>query len=229
MALPRYLALTAEEFAACVRLPPRMAWMACHFSPYGTGLENLPPALPKDAMVILNDRIPMSGHDPDTVLRQLRQLSPDCLLLDFQRPPTDDTLEMSRRIVHARSCPVGVTHAYAQDLDCPLFLPAPPPDTPVEVTLSPWDGREVWLEIGFSAMIYTVTEQGAVPGVLPIIPETGKKDEQLCCHYRMDLFDDRAAFSLWRTGEDLELLLEKAKAHGVTKAVGLWQELGNQK
>ena len=226
MALPRYLAQTAEEFQRCSPLPAHPAWMACHFSPYGTGLVNLPPALPKGAMVILNDRIPMAGHDPETVLRQLRQLSPHCLLLDFQRPPSPGALEMARQIVLGSPCPVGVTQAYGQDLDCPLFLPPPPPDTLPEEHLGPWQSREIWLELGLDAMTYTVTEQGAVPGSLSTVPQRGSADKDLCCHYRIDLFDDRAEFSLWRTRKDLELLLEKAEAHGVTKAVGLWQELG---
>lgn len=226
MALPRYLALTSEEFAACASLPPRMAWMACHFSPYGTGLVNLPPALPPGAMVILNDRIPPAGHDPETVLRQLRQLSPACMLLDFQQPPNSAALELTRQIVNKLPCPVGLTADWGRDLRCPLFLPLPPPDTSMEEHLAPWQGRELWLELGLDAMSYTITEQGASPGVMAAIPETGLEDSHLRCHYRIDLFDDRAVFSLWRTRQDLDALLEEAQQLGITKAIGLWQELG---
>lgn len=226
MVLPRYLAMTQAEFTACSSLPEHIAWMACHFSPYGTGLTNLPPALPSGSMVILNDRVPMAGHDPETVLHQLQRLEPHCLLLDFQHPPEPETLDLARFLVQKRSCPVGVPAAYGKDWDCPLFLPPPPLDTPPEAYLSPWQGREIWLEIGLDAMTYTVTEQGAIAGPLSVIPENGQFDEALFCHYRMDVTPEQAVFSLWRTGKDLDGLLETAKSHGVTKAAGLWQELG---
>lgn len=200
--------------------------MACHFSPYGMGLINLPPALPPGAMVILNDRIPPAGHDPETVVGQLLQLSPACLLLDFQQPPTPATLELTQRIILALPCPAGVTQGYAHNLDCPLFLPLPPPDTLLEEYCAPWQGREIWLELGLDAMTYTVTEQGAVPGSLAAPPQHGSSDKDLCCQYRIDLLDDRAVFSLWRTRQDLDRLLEKAESHSITKAIGLWQELG---
>lgn len=224
MVLPRYLAMTRAEFTACSSLPEPMAWMACHFSPYGTGLTNLPPALPKGSMVILNDRIPMAGHDPDAVLRQLRDLDMDYLLLDLQRPPEPGSLDLARWLVSSLSCPVGVTAAFAEKLDCPLFLPLPSPDTPLAEYLAPWQGREVWLELSLEGMSCTVTEQGAKSGPLPIIPEAGHRDDTLLCHYRMTLSDDRAEFALWRTREDLDGLMEQAKAHGVTKTVSLWQE-----
>ena len=226
MGLPLYLALTAPEFTTCSLLPKYPAWMACHFSPYGTGLCGLPPNLPESAMVILNDRIPPAGHDPETVLRQLRQLSPACMLLDFQQPTNSSALELTRQIVDALPCPVGVTAAWGQDLRCPLFLPPPPPDIPLAEHLAPWQGREFWLELGLDAMSYTVTEQGASPGALAAVPETGLEDNHLRCHYRIELFDDRAVFSLWRTRQDLDALLEEAQQLGVTKAIGLWQELG---
>lgn len=224
MALPRYLAQTSAEFTTCSSLPEHTAWMACHFSPYGTGLTNLPPALPPGSMVILNDRIPMAGHDSETVLRQLQSLEPHCLLLDFQRPPEPKVLELTRLLIQKLSCPTGVSEAYGKDLNSPLLLPPPPLDTPPEAYLSPWRGREIWLEIGLDAMTYTVTEQGAIPAPLSVIPENGRFDEALFCHYRMDLTPEQAVFSLWRTEDDLDGLLETAKSHGVSKAVGLWQE-----
>lgn len=224
MVLPRYLAMTRTEFTACSSLPEPMAWMACHFSPYGTGLTNLPPALPKGSMVILNDRIPMAGHDPDTVLRQLREQEVDCLLLDLQRPPEPGSLDLARRLTRSLSCPVGVTAAYGKALDCPLFLPPPPPDTPLAEYLAPWQRREVWLELSLEGMSCTVTEQGSQAGPLPQIPEAGHRDDTLLCHYRMTLSEAQAEFALWRTRKDLDDLLEQAKAHGVTKTVGLWQE-----
>lgn len=226
MVLPLYLALTAAEFTACLHLPAHPAWMACHFSPYGTGLCGLPPKLPGNAMVILNDRIPLSGHDPDYILAQLGQVKCGSILLDLQRPGVPEAAALVRAIVEAEARPVGVTPHYCQGLSCPVFLPPVPPDVSLDVYLAPWQGREIWLEAGLDGLCYTVTEQGSRPGPLPRIPDRGLREEALFCHYRVECTQTQAEFSLWRTREDLDALLAEAQAHGVTKAVGLWQELG---
>ena len=225
MVLPRYLALTAEEFAACPSLPQHTAWMACHFSPYGTGLTNLPPALPKGSMVILNDRIPMAGHDPQTICNQLRSIHPHCLLLDFQRPPAPETKQLARLLIESQICPTGVPVACDEGFECPLFLPMPPPDTALCEHLAPWQGREIWLEIGLEGLTYTVTTQGAASTPLADFPQQGFRDEELSCHHRIQAHEDRAIFQIWRTRQDVTDLLKKAADLGVTKAVGLWQEL----
>ena len=226
MALPRYLALTAAEFTACSPIPEHPAWMACHFSTYGTGLCNLPPDLPEDAIVILNDRIPPHRHDGDYILRQLSVLSCSAILLDFQRPHSEETSQLVRAIVEAETRPVGVTPYYCKDLNCPVFLPPIPPDIAPSDYLAPWQGREIWLEASLDGLVWTVTEQGSQSAPLLRPPDKGQKDEALMCHYRIELLGDRAEFSLWRTPEDLNALLETATAFGVTRAVGLWQELG---
>ena len=46
MAIRPFLAMTAAEIRGTETLPPKTAWMACHFSPYSTGLSNLPKDLP---------------------------------------------------------------------------------------------------------------------------------------------------------------------------------------
>lgn len=73
MALPIYLAMTPWEMEHR-ELPPRCGWMACHFSPYGQGLSNLPRVLPADSLVIVNDRIPPWGHDPKLMAQQLQEV-----------------------------------------------------------------------------------------------------------------------------------------------------------
>ena len=88
MALPLYLALTAAEFQNCSSLPEHAAWMACHYSPYGLGLSNIPKDLPQGSMLILNDRTPPCRHDPELIARQLGEIAErfQCggVLLDFQ-------------------------------------------------------------------------------------------------------------------------------------------------
>ena len=226
MGLPLYLALTAAEFTACSPIPPHCAWMACHFSPYGTGLCNLPPVLSGEAMLILNDRIPPAGHDPQYILDQLAQINCGCILLDFQREGNPESERIVRTIVESESRPVGVTPQYIQPLTCPVFLPPVPIDIPLAKYLAPWQGREIWLEAALDGMCYTITEQGSVSGSLPRIPDRGLRDDDLFCHYQIETFETKAEFSLWRTREDLDDLLNKAQSHSVTRAVGLWQELG---
>lgn len=229
MVLPLYLALTAAEFAVCSSLPQNLAWMACHFSSYGTGLSNLPPKLPEGAMVILNDRIPIHGHNPDTILRQLMDLRPDCLLLDFQRPGVQETLNLTQILVRELPCPVGVSHIYGKELTCPVFLPPVPPDMPLEDYLAPWLGREIWLEAALEGMTYTVTEQGSTAAPLLHPLQNGMEDAALRCHYQVEHHKNRVEFHLYRTPADLRFLLEDAKSHGVTTVVGLYQELGDFK
>lgn len=225
MGLPLYLAQTSAEFTACSPILPHPAWMACHFSPYGTGLCNLPPDLPEDAMVILNDRIPPAAHDAEYILDQLAQIKCGSILLDFQRPDVPETANIVRAIVEAEKRPVGVTPYYCQGLACPVFLSPVPPDVPLATYLEPWQGREIWLEAAMDSLIYTVTQQGAAPSPLFRIPDRGLRDDELFCHYRTEVSEIQAEFSLWRTRDDLDDLLNKAQSHSVTKAVGLWQEL----
>ncbi len=225
MVLPRYLAMTREEIETTPALPDHPAWMACHFSPYGTGLSNLPPVLPAGSMVILNDRIPIGGHDLRLILNQLQQLPGDCLLLDFQRPEDPETASLTALILREFQRPVGVSHLYAPKGDCPVLLPPPPPDEPLETYLQPWQGRELWLELGLSRMCWHITPNGAQKRPLEHIPAAGMEDRALCCHYRIDPSPQQADFAIWRTREDLDVLLEQAPALGVTRTVGLWQEL----
>ena len=57
-------------------------------------------------------------------------------------------------------------------------------------------------------------------------PEDGQADERLYCHYATEPSPESAVFRLWRTRWDLDALLAEAQTLGVTKAIGLWQALG---
>lgn len=231
MALPLYLALTAAEFQFCSLLPERAAWMACHYSPYGLGLSNLPRELPEGAMLILNDRTPALGHDPEQILRQLEEANHSLhykyILLDFQRPDSAENAAIASALVAAALCPVGISELYAQALDCPVFLPPIPPHVPIKEHLAPWQGREIWLEAALNGEVITVTEKGS--SVVPLspgeIPEPALEDPALHCHYHIRTYDDHIDFALWRSRENLQVLLREAESQGVTLAVGLWQEL----
>ena len=234
MLLDCYLAMTAAEFASCTAFPPKMAWMACHFSCYGTGLSNLPADLPPGAMLIVNDRTPIQGHDPQLILQQLEdlvaQVQPDSVLLDLQRPEQAQTAALVRVLTEGLSCPVGVSAIYAQDLACPVFLDAPPPHHSLQTHIAPWQGRQIWLEAATGCWEMVVDGQGSQlhqTADAPL-PEPWFQDEATCCRYHVTHDQTQARFSFQRTAEDLQEQLEQAKALGITKYVGLYQQLARK-
>lgn len=224
MAIQPYLAMTALEIRENPTLPAPIAWMACHFSPYSRGLSNLPAGLPGDAVVMVNDFTPISFHDPVRIARQLEDLSCAAVVLDFQRPGCKQTAALAAHLVKALPCPVIVSEAYAGSLTCPVFLSPVPPSVPLQAHFAPWQGRELWLELALEGEHITVTKDGAASAPCPHSSADGFAEEKLHCHYSMELSEEKAAFTLWRTREDLEKLLEEAQALGVTTAVGLYQE-----
>ena len=229
MALPLYLALTSPEMSE--KLPERMAYMACHFSPGGPGLSNLPKVLPPGAMLILDDSMPMCDHDPERIAAQLKDLltrhSCESLLLDFQRPQIPGQQELAEFLSRDLPCPVAVSALYAEGLPCPVFLPPVPPDKPLAHALSPWQGREIWLEAALDGITLTLTREGCTTSSLLDFPEGGFTDDKLHCHYAVQTNPQGAIFRLWRTPADLQRLLLDATELGVSRAIGLWQELHN--
>jgi len=229
MALPLYLAQTTAEMAGNP-VSEHPAFLACHFSPGGKGLSNLPESLTPGAMLILDDSTPMDGHDPELALSQLSAalecFQCECLLLDFQRTGIAAQHTLAEMLVNALPCSVGVSEAYARGLSCPVFLPPVPPDQPLSAYLAPWLGREIWLEAALDGVCLTLTEAACSAEAFFDFPEDGQTDKNLQCHYTVETAADSAIFRLWRTGADLDALLSNAQVMGVTKAIGLWQELG---
>ncbi len=232
MALPVYLAMTPGEMTQN-RLPAHCAWMACHFSPYGLGLSNLPRILPEGSLLILNDRTPVNGHDPQRIARQLAEVveafSISGVLLDFQRPGDPQTAAIAREAADALLCPVAVSEKYAGGLSCAVFLEAPRAYHSLPRLAAKWPGRELWLEAAFSPGCIQVTRSGsryepdaAFPDGLPI-----HREERLCCSYCIQKSDDEVRFFLERSADDLRALLTQAENLGITRAVGLYQELGS--
>lgn len=229
MALPLYLAQTAAEMIGNPHVWP-LAWMACHFSPGGQGLSNLPQVLSEGAMLILDDSTPMEFHDGAMIAWQLSDTITrhgcESLLLDFQRTNIREQQELAKLLADTLPCPVGVSEIYARELSCPVFLPPVPPDRPLSEYLAPWQGREIWLETALDGITLTLTEAGCTADPFYDFPEDALTDKQLSCHYAIETGIDSAVFRLWRTRQDLEALLSEAESLGATKAIGLWQELG---
>ena len=233
MAIRRYLAMTAAEMRTISVFPGEIAWMACHFSPYCLGISNLPRTLPPGSLLILDDITPIHGHDPQQIAGQLREridaLRCSGLLLDFQRPDYEEAAALAKFLTQALPCPVAVSELYAADADCPVFLPPVPPSVPLEEYISPWKGREIWLEMALGGEVITLTPGGASTTPLPLEESCagGHGDEVLHCHYHIAVEEEQARFTLFRTQDDLKKLLEEAEELGITNAVGLFQELHN--
>lgn len=229
MAIVQYLAMTAEEAASSI-LPEHMAWMACHFSPYSPGLTNLPNNLPDGSLLILNDRTPFYRNDPETIMVQLRSViqSHSCsgLLLDFQNPGISALSELTQMLISELPCPVIVSHHYACK-NASILLPPVPLDEPISEYLSPWNGKEIWLEAALDSVLITIDSAGTHKST-PEPAETvfPHRDDRLHCHYAICESEMDASFLLHRTPEDLGSLMNEAESLGVRAFIGLYQELG---
>lgn len=232
MVLPLNLAMTPSEIAASETLPEKIAWMACCFSPYTEGITAIPETLPDGAMLILNDRVSCAAHSPHLVAQQLlevvKNLRCESVLLDFQRPREPEADAMVDAIAQALPCPVAVSEGFAGVGDYPVFLSPCPLNVPLSAHLQPWAGREIWLEAALCQEKITVTGDGAA--FTPVFPTSrlsgGFYNGQLCCRYRTVVSDNSIAFTLFDTPETLKVKLELAHSLGVSRAVGLYQELG---
>ena len=231
MPLPVYLAMTALEIATDP-LPENLAYMACHFSSYGCGVVDFPTQLPPDSLLILNDRIPVWQHDPSLVARQLGEAAErlGCcgVVLDFQRPDNPQAAAIARQIAQALPCPVAVSENYAQELGCAVFLSAPRPSRRLERHMAPWAGREIWLEGALESEQITLTAEGSsakpIPFTMPL--ESSHRDLGLCCTYHIEVTEQAAVFTITRAEEDLRALAGQAEQLGITRMIGLYQQLG---
>lgn len=226
MVFALYFAMTAGEFRLCGTLPPKVAWLSCHFSPYGTGLSNIPSLFPQDGLLIVDDSSPVLNHDPTQIAEQIKSTRASSVLLDFQRPPTEKSLRMADALVSELSCPVGVAESHAENLDCPVLLPPPPLYLPLEQYIKPWQDREIWLEVALGQACIAVTKEGL--GILDnyFLPDSPIHfSQELACAYQLQPEDDRILFLLHRSRENLDCLLKQAEALGIARAIGLYQEL----
>lgn len=225
MAIDVYLAITAAEMEKNARLPPKPAWMSCHFSPGTKGLSNCPRELPEGSVLILDDSQPIQGHDPGEVRAQLcRILEKDrcrALVLDFQRPSGED---MVLQLKEGLPCPVIVSARYEGLSEGPLLVPPVPPHKRLSDHLAPWAGRSLWLELAAEGTQLTLTEAGIQ--IRDWIPEgTGTHHHpRLHCHYDIALSPGEAFFRLQRRDGDLKELLNEGEGLGIIAALGLARE-----
>ncbi|MBQ4642457.1 MAG: hypothetical protein IJB47_07615 [Oscillospiraceae bacterium] len=225
-----FLAMTPGEIP---QNPHRaVAYMACHFSSWGKGLSNLPLTLPAGSIILVDDSMPLTDHDPERITRQLQtlieQFQPSAVLMDFQRPPTEAALEFLDACIGQLTCPVAVPIAYAEPFSCPVFLSPPPFDRTLGDYFAPWLERGIYLELALDGITVTVDASGSrlqplppyFTGALPL------QDNALHCHYDVETADDQAIFTLSRTHLDIADLLKEAVSLGIRGAVGLYREFG---
>lgn len=229
MPCPLYLAMTAAEFAQKSAFSHKVAWMSCHFSPFGRGLSNVPKWLPEGSLLMADDSYPPDGHDPKEIADQLQaaadRLKPAGIVLDFQRPGDAQTERIRDAILSSLPYPVAVALPYARR-DFPVLLPPPPPQTVLTEYLKAYRGQEIWLEVGAIQICATVTEKGCAFQETQLQWDLPKfYDEALCCHYQTRVSKDSIQFLLLREKDDVLQLAKAAQAHGVTCCVGLYREL----
>ena len=223
--------MTPQEMTSAPSLPRNAAWMACRFSPDSTGLSHIPDALPPGAMLILNDRFPCRSHDPVRIAEEMaaavERLNCGSVLLDFERKPSKETEAIANALLEALSCPLAAPPGFAADSDCGIFLPPCPLRIPLAEYLHPWQGRDIWLDVTAQQQTITVTRKGMTCSV-PAPPDRqgGILDELLLCRYITEVSEAEVRFTLFDTPETLKMKLEHAAELGVSRAVGLYQELG---
>ena len=224
-----FLAVTHREMKTFC--PERTAYMACHFSAGGMGLSNLPQWLPAGSILLLDDSMPVQGHNAETVAQQLKGLVDNfalqAVLLDFQKPWAEETAVMVSAILQAIPCPVAVPPGYAKVQNCPVFLPPPPVNKALGTYLQPWLKRGVFLEIARETVQFTVTKDGCAVCPIPLEETLPMTDDRAHCHYRVENSPGKMVFTLTRTREDLAALSREAYDLGVLGTVGLYQELGS--
>ena len=228
MEIPLYLAMTATEMQNNRQLPHPLAWLSVLFSPYGRGLSNIPKALPPDSLLILSDRTPILGHDPELIFSLLQEAvkAHSCcgVLLDFERPGCEEAAQIVK-VLSALPCPLAVSAPYADPFDCAVFVPSPLPSESLDAHLKPWDGREIWLEISAQAERIVVSATDVTHEIRSPCETLSHTDPELNCHYTIELQKNAAVFTLQRNLEDWRKFLSKQTSHNIQKAVGLYQEM----
>lgn len=205
MVLPLYLAMSALELQPI----PHGAFLVLDHT------EVPPPGI----LPVITDHFPLDGQVLDRICQ-----GREAVVLDFEQPPTSERRAMLRGL----PCPCAAPPGYCDD--GPVFLPPAPLRTPLEVYLAPFQGREIWLEAALQQQTITVTARGTT--ITPPSPSRGLTggfyEKHLRCRFTQDFSRDRAVFTLFDTPETLREKLAHAAALGVTRAIGLYGELGGK-
>ncbi len=230
MSLRFYLAMTEAEIRNATTLPRHLAYMACHFSPYGNGLVNIPERLPPNSLLIVNDRVPVLRHDPQQVAKQLlyaaQKLRAYGVLMDLQIPGNPHTAQIVKTVISTLPCPVGVSELYAEGLSCPIFS-APALGQPLAGYIKGKKGRPLWLETFQETTFLTISPTGCRATAGEKLSGKSFFDEALQCKYQFCVQKESALFALSRQEDDIAGYLRSAESLGIEVAVGLYQHFRN--
>ena len=205
MGLPLYLAMTTGE----IRPVPHPAFLILE-----AGQMPAPGVLP-----VITDNFSLDRQFLSEVCQ-----GQEAVLLDFEQPPTADV----RRLIQGLPCPAAAPPGYSDT--GPVFLPPTPLHIPLERYLAPWKGREIWLDAALQKQTVTVTAKGvtvSVPCTNHDLTD-GFYSEILHCRFIQNYTENKAVFTLFDTPDTLRMKLDHASRLGVSRAVGLFQELGEK-
>ena len=92
--------------------------------------------------------------------------------------------------------------------------------------VTPWAGRELWLEAVTDIRTAVITESGCTrqAAAPPRADAVWFEDPAFHCRYCWHADDRQAVFTLERTAKHIPSLLEEAEKLGITRAVGLYQQ-----
>lgn len=230
MDLSIYLAATEAELRHMAFNQGPVAYMACQFSPSGSGISGLPSSLPAGSMLMLTDEFPVQDHDPARVARELLQTASDLscsrILLDFQRDNEPKTVQVASAILKDATIPVGISQQYARHFQCPVLVCPSPLWTPLTEHLAAWQGREIWLEAVLEDATVTLTQEGSFYHTDSNGKDTPFYSDRLCLSYTGEQDGHTLHFHLHRGKSELDKLLKEASRLEVTTAIGLYQQLG---
>ncbi len=229
MALKVYLAMTESEIREKSPSLPAVAWLTGGFIRETGELVGMGALCPEGTMLTVTDSAGLEGLDLDgalsALMRTVEEYHCESILLDFQQPECPEAAALAERVVNAATCPVGVSAKYAVD-GCAVLVPPVPVDRTVEEYLEAWRGREIWLELSREGKHMTVGEDGVSEESVDGTEPGPHYEKQFCCHYDLQIGEHAAHFYLSRGKEDLLAMMERAESLGVTRTVGLYQELG---
>ena len=205
MVLPLYLAMPPWE----MRPVPHPAFLMLDWEWEAPG----------GYLPVITDHRPLTWEAVDRLCRLGRRW--EYALLDLENPRCPE----AQALLEGLPCPAAVPPGMG---DGPVFLPPCPLHVPLERWLAPWQGREIWMEAAMQRQTVTVDGAGmtASPPEPAEDPAGGFRSGELRCRFLQDISPDRAVFTLFDTPQTLEEKLDAAASLGVTRAIGLYAELG---
>ena len=198
-----YVVITGEELAKCSHLPPKIAYLGCHFA--GGHLTNIPQGLPEGSMLLIDDRNP-PGDLPDAFAR-LSPLLPQLsgIYLDFQKKSTGRFF--AEGFVKKSPIPVGTPFA---GLGIPVFSARELHTLPQKRSFP------FWQEGVLSCWELKITKEGCQKKEIPRTEGfSGFEDKRLFCRYAVSVSEEAAVFTFQNTKDDL---LSELAASGAERA-----------